>query len=610
MGLCNRGLRLAHGHFTIPKAEFAVNGHDVFISYASEDQTIADAAVHALEAKGIRCWIAHRDIPGGADWARSIISAIDQCGVLVLIFSSAINKSSHVPREIERAASKGLVIVPLRVESASPEGTLEYFLSSVHWLDALTPPREAAIGRLVDQVRAVLGAGEAPAGAEPDSRKATGTAGDDTERAAPQPRQSRPGCRVSMTVALAAAGALLTAGLVGSIWLVGASDFFHDDAAHVSGHGGKNGDDPDPDDRPPGPGPRPEDAAVAHGPQPLGPTPAQDAAAAREAAAAAIDAVADARAKGGLADAFGALDQAQRTARELESAGRFAQAITTYERATKLARAIRTQVDALDAQRDRPGTSADPATLTRDAAEALLADAAALIEAGDYYKASRLLAPAAEAFADDARFANWHDYALGVAKLRGLGAIRDQPGGLRALGRASERGLIEASLLLAHTYETGTDGVEPDDRQARAYYHAAAQAGSPLGMVKLATFWREGRGGPADPEQARVWAMHAAQKGVGYGYVILGELESVDRRKFGYFEKAAELGAPLGHFHVGYCYYHGIGAAQDKAAAFASFERAAKNADASVLYQIARLYAADADHDRARYFLRLAEQAE
>ena len=50
--------------------------HDVFISHSHADKPAADAACAALEAKGIRCWIAPRDINPGQDWAASIVEAI------------------------------------------------------------------------------------------------------------------------------------------------------------------------------------------------------------------------------------------------------------------------------------------------------------------------------------------------------------------------------------------------------------------------------------------------------------------------------------------------------------------------------------------------------
>jgi hypothetical protein len=46
--------------------------------------------------------------------------------------------------------------VPFRIEEILPSRSLEYFLSSPHWLDALTPPVEAHIHRLSDGVRTLL----------------------------------------------------------------------------------------------------------------------------------------------------------------------------------------------------------------------------------------------------------------------------------------------------------------------------------------------------------------------------------------------------------------------------------------------------------------------
>ena len=42
--------------------------HEVFISYSSKDKTVADAACSVLENKGIRCWVAPRDIVAGVEW--------------------------------------------------------------------------------------------------------------------------------------------------------------------------------------------------------------------------------------------------------------------------------------------------------------------------------------------------------------------------------------------------------------------------------------------------------------------------------------------------------------------------------------------------------------
>jgi WD40 repeat protein len=140
---------------------------DVFISYSHNDKPTADAACAALESANIRCWIAPRDIDPGTDYGESIIGAIEGARIFVLIFSANANASPQINREVERAVSKGLVIIPVRIEDVAPSRNLEYFISSPHWLDAFPPPREKYFGKLVDSVQAQLGAGKTSAPPSP-----------------------------------------------------------------------------------------------------------------------------------------------------------------------------------------------------------------------------------------------------------------------------------------------------------------------------------------------------------------------------------------------------------------------------------------------------------
>lgn len=130
--------------------------HDVFISHSARDKTTADAVCARLEAAGIKCWIAPRDVIPGLDWSEAIVNAITNCRAMVLIFSSSANTSTQIKREVERAVHKGRVIIPFRIEDVEPSGALEYFISTPHWLDALTPPMEKHISRLAGTVRALL----------------------------------------------------------------------------------------------------------------------------------------------------------------------------------------------------------------------------------------------------------------------------------------------------------------------------------------------------------------------------------------------------------------------------------------------------------------------
>lgn len=130
--------------------------HDVFLSYSSKDKPTADATCAKLESRGIRVWMAPRDIEPGADWSGSIIDAINGSRAMVLVFSSNANTSQQIKREVERGVHKGIPIIPLRIENVVPEKSLEYFISTPHWLDAYTAPLDRHLDYLADVLRHIL----------------------------------------------------------------------------------------------------------------------------------------------------------------------------------------------------------------------------------------------------------------------------------------------------------------------------------------------------------------------------------------------------------------------------------------------------------------------
>ena len=158
---------------------------DVFISHSSTDATAAKAACAALEAAKIRCWIAPRDIAPGARWAAAIVRAITQARAMVLIFSGSANTSAQVQREVDQAFSNGKPVIPLRIEDVKPGDDLAFYLNTVHWLDALTPPLERNLEKLVVTVQALLAATEAGLPSQ--------SAGGEAEAAAPDISPERDG---------------------------------------------------------------------------------------------------------------------------------------------------------------------------------------------------------------------------------------------------------------------------------------------------------------------------------------------------------------------------------------------------------------------------------
>ncbi|MBI5679905.1 MAG: TIR domain-containing protein [Methanobacterium sp.] len=132
------------------------NSYDVYISYSPEDKNVADAVCALLEYNNIRCWISPRDIKEGDNKAASIVTAVHNSKIFVLIFSSHSNKSFQVLREVERAVSRGIPIIPFRIEDVEPSGSMEYFISAEHWLDAVTPPLENHIQKLIETITKIL----------------------------------------------------------------------------------------------------------------------------------------------------------------------------------------------------------------------------------------------------------------------------------------------------------------------------------------------------------------------------------------------------------------------------------------------------------------------
>jgi predicted ATPase/Tfp pilus assembly protein PilF len=146
--------------------------YQVFVSHSSKDKAVADALCRALEDQGIRCWIAPRDILPGQDWSEAIINGLNETAVTVLIFSESSGASIQVRREVERSFEKGKEVVPFRIDDVIPTGAFDYYLSSVHWLNA-SPPYEAHFDALVETVKRHLPASSPDPAASPVSASPT-----------------------------------------------------------------------------------------------------------------------------------------------------------------------------------------------------------------------------------------------------------------------------------------------------------------------------------------------------------------------------------------------------------------------------------------------------
>src|SRR6266404_2960176 len=129
-------------------------GKHVFVSHSHEDLPAADLMVRALEERGVTCWVAPRDVPPGGSYAEALLNAIESASCFVLIYSKHSNVSSHVLREVERALTFGLNIVPVRFDDSAPSKSLDYLLATVHWLSIAPDSRDRSIVKAVEQIAA------------------------------------------------------------------------------------------------------------------------------------------------------------------------------------------------------------------------------------------------------------------------------------------------------------------------------------------------------------------------------------------------------------------------------------------------------------------------
>jgi len=166
--------------------------HDVFISYSSSDEAAARAVSKFLRASGVRCWLALDDIVAGRKWSEAIITALGEARVMVVLISAASSKSEQVEREVERAAHRHLPIIPFRIEDVPLSKSLEYFISSPHWLDAYQQPLQQHFEKLLRAVREniALFTGTAPP-ASSDTTSSTSGLRESPDTAASNPNKAQ-----------------------------------------------------------------------------------------------------------------------------------------------------------------------------------------------------------------------------------------------------------------------------------------------------------------------------------------------------------------------------------------------------------------------------------
>lgn len=146
----------------------------VFISHSKKNFKVADNIRDILEAGGVSCWIAPRDIQPGKQYGASIIDGISNSSVFLLLLTDESNLSPAVQNEVERAFGYQKTIIPVRISDVKPGKEIEFFVSNAQWVDAIYQP----LKRRMDEVAAIVQAIEMsakPPPVQPEEKTLMGT---------------------------------------------------------------------------------------------------------------------------------------------------------------------------------------------------------------------------------------------------------------------------------------------------------------------------------------------------------------------------------------------------------------------------------------------------
>lgn len=133
---------------------------EVFISYSTKDEEIANMVCNALESNGIKCWIAPRDISGGANWQPSITEAISESRVFIVIYSENSAQSPQVARELALADERSdhpRTIIPYKIDNTELVAGFKYYLVSSQWVTVDTANNDFKTESLISSVNKALG---------------------------------------------------------------------------------------------------------------------------------------------------------------------------------------------------------------------------------------------------------------------------------------------------------------------------------------------------------------------------------------------------------------------------------------------------------------------
>jgi Tol biopolymer transport system component len=108
---------------------------EVFVSYSNQDYERAMPLVERLRSAGVAVWIDEGGIDAATLWSESIVEAIAECHVLIMMVSSHSTDSHNVVKEVMIASESKKTILPIYLEPAEIPAKLKYQLTGIQHLE-------------------------------------------------------------------------------------------------------------------------------------------------------------------------------------------------------------------------------------------------------------------------------------------------------------------------------------------------------------------------------------------------------------------------------------------------------------------------------------------
>jgi hypothetical protein len=139
--------------------------HDVFISYADADRSVAELICAALEANGISCWIRSRHETSDYTLpSRETDDALGNSRIVVLVYSGRRAEACCWAHELDLALDRKIPVIPFVIADAWRAEEFEYLRGNTTWFKATDPLSNDQIAVFTQMVCTALhAAGPRPA---------------------------------------------------------------------------------------------------------------------------------------------------------------------------------------------------------------------------------------------------------------------------------------------------------------------------------------------------------------------------------------------------------------------------------------------------------------